>query len=91
MIAARAEPKLSRRWKPLVRRARQTLNEIWTNRLTIAGHEPDEVRRFIEMSHFLMRGFVIAETWLPYETDREDVLRAWRSVAPVVLKGKSGR
>lgn len=88
MIAARAQPKLLRYWRPLVRDARITLNKIWNDRLTVAGYKPAEVRQFIELTHYLLRGLMLAETWLPYEADRRGALRAWRSLAPTILRSR---
>jgi AcrR family transcriptional regulator len=89
MVAARAQPKLLRHWSPLVRDARRTLNKIWTDRLTGAGYKPAEVNRFIELTHYLLRGLMLAETWLPYEANRREVLRVWRSLAPAILRDRA--
>jgi AcrR family transcriptional regulator len=69
MVAGRSEPALLRLWNPLVRKARRQLNQIWTDTLAQAGHEPDVARKFIELTHYLMRGVMLAHTWLPYNTD----------------------
>ena len=89
MVAARAQPKLLRHWSPLVRDAHLALNKIWTDRLTVAGYKPAEVNRFIELTQHLLRGLMLAETWLPYEANRRDILRAWRSLAPAILRDKA--
>lgn len=85
LIAGRSEPTLLRLSNPLVLEARAQLNEIWTNTLKTAGYEPEAGRRFIELTHYLMRGLVFVDTWLPYKTDRAAVMRSWRALAPTVL------
>jgi len=85
MVAARSEPALLRLWNPLVRKARRQLNEIWTDTLAKAGHEPRVARRFIELTHYLMRGLTLAGTWLPYDIDRTAVMRTWHALAPALL------
>jgi AcrR family transcriptional regulator len=89
MVAARAEPRLLRHWVPLVRDARRRLDKVWTDRLTAAGYKPADVRRFIELTHYVLRGLMLVETWLPYKPNRRDVLRTWRSLAPAILHRSS--
>jgi AcrR family transcriptional regulator len=86
MVAARGEPRLLRLWNPLVRKARRQLNQIWTDTLAKAGHEPDVARRFVELTHYLMRGVMLARTWLPYRTDLPGVMRTWEALAPALLE-----
>lgn len=86
MVAARSEPALLRLWNPLVRKARRQLNQIWTDTLARAGHDPRVARQFIELTHYLMRGLMLARTWLPYKTDLPAVMRAWHGLAPALLK-----
>ena len=88
MVAARSEPALLKLWNPLVLAARRELNKIWTDRLARAGYDARVARRFIELSHYLLRGLMLAETWLPYKTDRPGVIRAWRALAPAALRSK---
>jgi AcrR family transcriptional regulator len=89
MIAGRAEPALLRLWNPLVRAARVQLNQIWTDTLAKAGHEPRAARRFIELTHYLMRGLMLVDTWLPYDVDRATVIRRWHALAPVLLESRA--
>jgi hypothetical protein len=53
-----------------------------------AGYAADHARQFIEMSHYLLRGVFFVSTWLPYKIDRAEVIRAWRELAPAVLRVK---
>jgi len=57
--------------------------------LQAAGYKLADVRRFIELTHYLLRGLMLVETWLPYKPNRRDVLRTWRSLAPAILHRSS--
>lgn len=85
MVAGRSEPTLLKLWNPLVLAARKELNKIWTDTLATAGYEAQAAERFIELTHYLMRGLVLAHTWLPYKVDRAGAMHAWRAVAPALL------
>lgn len=90
MIAARADRALARVCYPIVLDARTTLNEIWTETLRSAGYSQSASRRFVELTHYLMRGIFLVDTWLPYEIDRAASLKAWRRIARDFL-GPRGR
>ena len=91
MIAARSEPKLLRLWNPLVRAARVELNAIWTDTLAQAGHPPEVARQFVELTHYLMRGLMLAHTWLPYRINVSGVMRTWHALAPGLLESPALR
>ena len=91
MVAARSEPRLLRLWNPLVLAARTQLNQIWTDTLAAAGYKPNVARQFIELTQYLLRGLMLAETWLPYKTDRPGVIRAWRAIASVALESDAAQ
>lgn len=93
MIAARAEPGLSRMVHPIVMDARHTLNGIWIETLGAAGYPREHAQQFIELTHYLLRGVFLVSTWLPYEIDRSEIIEAWRRVAPFILelRGNSRR
>lgn len=93
MIAARSQPSLSRMVHPIVTDARRTLNGIWIETLAAAGYPHERAQRFIELSHYLLRGVFVVSTWLPYEIDRSEIIEAWRRVAPLILelRGNSRR
>ena len=86
MIAARSEPGLSRMVHPIVMDARHTLNGIWIETLAVAGYPRERAQRFIELTHYLLRGVFVVSTWLPYEIDRSEIIDAWRRVAPLILE-----
>jgi len=85
-IAARSDKALARVSNPIVRKARFTLNEIWTDTLRRAGYSRDSAQSFVELTHYLVRGIFLVDTWLPYDIDREEALAAWRRLAPVALR-----
>jgi AcrR family transcriptional regulator len=88
MIAARSDRALARILNPIVLEARQTLNGIWIDTLGAAGYPRDKVERFIELTHHLLRGVFLADTWLPYRIDRSAIVEAWHQLAPAVLEPK---
>lgn len=85
MIACRSDRELATVVNPVVRKARITLNRIWTETLSAAGYPEESARQFVEVSHFTMRGFFLVSTWLPYKVDRKAMVEALRQLAPVAL------
>jgi AcrR family transcriptional regulator len=88
MIAARSDRALARVVNPIVLDARQVLNGIWIDTLGAAGYPRDNAQRFIELTHYLLRGVFVVANWLPYQIDRPTILESWRQVAPAVLKAE---
>lgn len=86
MIAARTDKALARLCYPIVRKARITLNEIWADTLRQAGYSPQNAQKFVELTHYLLRGIFFVETWLPYDIDRGVALEAWHRLAPAALR-----
>ena len=41
--------------------------------------------RFILLTHYLLRGLFVVDTWLPYETNRRAVIKEWSALVPAVL------
>ncbi|MBV8535003.1 MAG: TetR/AcrR family transcriptional regulator [Alphaproteobacteria bacterium] len=91
MIAARADRRLARVIHPIAEDARRTLNGIWTDTLDAAGYPRATARRFIELTHYLMRGVFLVDTWLPYRIDRDAVVETWRRLAPGILQAAPAR
>jgi AcrR family transcriptional regulator len=85
MIAARSDRALARILNPIVLDARNTLNGIWIDRLGAAGYARDNAQRFIELTHYLLRGVFLVATWLPYRVDRSEIVEVWRLLAPTIL------
>jgi AcrR family transcriptional regulator len=85
MIAARSDRALARILNPVVLDARQTLNGIWIDTLGTAGYPRDKAQRFIELTHYLLRGVFLVDTWLPYRIDRSEIVEVWRLLAPAIL------
>ncbi len=85
MIAARADRALARVLNPVVTEARRTLNGIWIDTLDAAGYPRASAQRYIELTHYLLRGVFLVDTWLPYRIDRSDIVEVWRLLAPAIL------
>jgi AcrR family transcriptional regulator len=86
MIAARSDRSLARIVNPIVQDARRVLNGIWTDTLDAAGYPRENAQRFIELTHYLMRGLFLVTNWLPYQIDRAVVVDIWQRLAPKVLE-----
>jgi AcrR family transcriptional regulator len=84
-IAAASDRALAKPHRPIVARARKSLNRIWLETLIAAGFSRRSAERFILLTHYLLRGLFVAETWLPYETNRRAVIKAWSELVPAVL------
>lgn len=84
-IAAASDMALAKPHRPIVRRARKRLNRIWLDRLSAAGFPRQNAERFILLTHYLLRGLFVVDTWLPYETNRRAVIKEWWALAPAVL------
>lgn len=85
MIAARSDRVLARIVHPIAQEARGVLNGIWTDTLDAAGYPRGNAQRFIELTHYLLRGLFLVTSWLPYRIDRAEVIDIWRGLAPTVL------
>jgi AcrR family transcriptional regulator len=86
MIAARSDRALGRIVYPIAQEARDVLNGIWIDTLDAAGYPRDKAQRFIELTHYLLRGLFLVTNWLPYRIDRAEVIYIWRRLAPAVLE-----
>jgi AcrR family transcriptional regulator len=84
-IAAASDKALAKPHRPIVRRARKNLNRIWLDGLCAAGFPRRSAERFILLTHYLLRGLFVVDTWLPYETDRQAVIKAWSALVPALL------
>jgi AcrR family transcriptional regulator len=91
MIAARSDRALAGAVNPIVKDARQVLNGIWTDTLDAAGFPRENAQRFVELTHYLLRGLFLVSTWLPYQIDRKEIIEAWRQLAPKVLGLSPGK
>jgi AcrR family transcriptional regulator len=84
-IAASNDRSLSRAFRPIVTGAREVLDGIWIDTLDAAGYPRENAQRFIDLTHFLLRGVFLASAWLPYKTDRRALMEMWLTLAPAVL------
>jgi AcrR family transcriptional regulator len=85
MIAARSDRALMRIVHPIAQDARHVLNGIWTDTLGAAGYPRHNAQRFIELTHYLLRGLFLVTNWLPYRIDRAEVIDVWHRLAPTIL------
>jgi AcrR family transcriptional regulator len=74
----------------IVARARRRLNRIWLNSLQAAGFSAESAERFILLTHYLLRGVFLVDSWLPYKPNRKAVLETWSALAPAILGLKHG-
>jgi len=86
MIAARSDRALGRVVHPIAQEARDVLNSIWIDTLDAAGYSRGNAQRFIELTHYLLRGLFLVSSWLPYRVDRAEAVDTWRRLAPTVLE-----
>ena len=86
MIAARSDRALGRIVYPIAQEARAVLNGIWIDTLDAAGYPRGNAQRFIELTHYLLRGLFLVTNWLPYRIDRVEVIDIWRRLAPTILE-----
>jgi AcrR family transcriptional regulator len=86
MIAARSDRELARVIHPIAKDARHVLNGIWADTLDAAGYPRENAQRFIELTHYLVRGLFLVTNWLPYRIDRAGVLQMWQQLAPKILE-----
>ena len=84
-IAATSDKALGKPIRPIVARARKSLNRIWLDSLRTAGYSRASAEKFILLTHYLLRGVFVVSTWLPYETNRRAVIDAWSALAPAIL------
>ncbi len=84
-IAAASDADLAKPHRPIVARARKRLNRIWLESLSAAGFPRKRAERFILLTHYLLRGLFVVDTWLPYETNRRAVIKTWSALVPAVL------
>ncbi|MFV0244715.1 MAG: TetR/AcrR family transcriptional regulator [Qingshengfaniella sp.] len=85
LIAARADPELEAVLFPIIGAARSTMDALWAETLEHQGHVRGRAERFVQMSHYLLRGMFFVDIWLPSPVDRGAVLAEWRKLAPTVL------
>ena len=84
-IAVASDPGLSSWHRRVVARARRRLNRIWIGSLKAAGFQTGSAERFILLTHYLLRGVFLVDSWLPYKANRKAVLDTWLELAPSIL------
>jgi AcrR family transcriptional regulator len=84
-IAAASDRGLAKKQNPIVIRARKSLNRIWLDSLAAAGFKRESAERFILLTHYLLRGVFLVDTWLPYKANPRAVLKVWSHLAPAIL------
>lgn len=86
LIASRADRDLAAHVMPIIKEARAMLDGLWIETLSDAGYPRENARQFVEMSHYLLRGIFVAQSWLPYTVDRPRIIQNWRQLAQSVLQ-----
>jgi len=93
--AAMVELALAGRDEPMVRKIHRDAfvkfgrlrNKVWTEALAAAGYGEREVRDFVEMTVYLLRGMTMTDLILPQKLP-PDVLPRWHALAPAMLRRK---
>lgn len=85
LIAARADKALAEVIHPIITDARRRLDDVWTEVLARLGQGDAAARRYVDLSHVLMRGLYLSETWLPQGAEREKIIAQWRDASRELL------
>jgi AcrR family transcriptional regulator len=86
-LAGRDEPALEKIHRDAFVKFGRLRNKVWTEALTAGGYGEREVRDFVEMTVYLLRGMTMTDLILPQKSPA-DLLSRWRGMAPLVLKKK---
>jgi AcrR family transcriptional regulator len=84
-IAARSDPELAKAHDAIVARSRADLDRLWLETLVEAGFQRQNAALFVDLTHHLLRGVFMVDTWLPYKPNRRALLDAWSELAPRIL------
>ena len=84
-LGARSEPALADIHRPLFKSIRGRLDRIWTDAFCAEGYSRDSVKRFLNMTHYMLRGMVLAKICLPVKPDIDAMLADWEAAAPAIL------
>lgn len=85
-IAAKRSRAISRKLDSIVLQGRKRLDQTWIVAFTNAGYPEAEARVFVDLTHYLFRGFVLSKAWLPYKPDIPKLLVTWRRAASAALE-----
>jgi len=86
-LAGRDDPALSKIHRAAYVRVGRIRHETWTRALCAAGYAEREVRDFVELTIYLLRGLSMTDLMLPQKAPLE-LLSRWRALAPALLRGK---
>lgn len=86
-LAGRDEPALKKIHRDAFVRFGRLRNTVWTEALVAAGFGEREVRDFVEITVYLLRGMTMTDLILPQKSP-SDLLSRWRDMAPLMLKKK---
>jgi AcrR family transcriptional regulator len=82
MVAvSRRDPALSKLNTPVVRKFRNTVDDVWTDALCSAGYEREGVRSFVKITHYILRGMALASVFQPRRSEFPALLAEWRRMA----------
>lgn len=86
-LAGRDEPDLSRIHRAAFVKFGKIRNSVWIKALCAAGYGEREVRDFVDLTIYLLRGMSMTDLILPQKLPA-DVLPRWHALAPLMLKRK---
>jgi AcrR family transcriptional regulator len=84
-LGGRSEPALADIHKRLFKSSRERLDRIWTDAFCAEGYSRESVKRFLNMTHYIFRGIVLAKLCLPLKPDVNAILADWEAIAPAIL------
>ena len=86
-LAGRDEPALKKIHQSAFVKFGKLRNRVWMAALVAAGYGEREVRDFVEMTVYLLRGMTMTDLILPQKSPG-DLIPRWRALAPLMLKTK---
>jgi len=86
-LAGRDEPALEKIHRHAFVKFGKIRNSVWTAALVGAGYGEREVRDFVELTVYLLRGLSMTDLILPQKLP-VDVLPRWHALAPAMLRRK---
>ena len=84
-LAGRDEPALEKIHRDAFVKFGRLRNKVWTEALVAAGYGEREVRDFVEMTVYLLRGMTMTDLILPQKSPG-DLLSRWHDLAPGILR-----
>lgn len=86
-LAGRDEPAISKIHRDAFVKFGKIRHRVWTKALCAAGYGEREVKDFVELTIYLLRGMSMTDLILPQKLP-PDVLSRWHALAPAMLKSQ---